>query len=349
MNDPNEVRLTQYSRGSGCGCKISPATLREILQNTEVLPTDPRLLVGNESHDDASVFQLNGDKCLVSTTDFFMPVVDNAYQFGKIAAANALSDIYAMGGFPLTALAILGWPVDRLPASLARQVLEGARFTCRMAGITLAGGHSINSVEPIFGLAANGFVNSQNLKRNNTANAGDLLYLTKPLGFGIITTAHKRGVVREADFEAALSQMYALNKAGTALGTLPGITALTDVTGFGLIGHLIEMCDGGRLSATLNFQSIPVLSGLAYYTEQMIYPDMTMKNFAAFSASCNTLSAQQLYSLCDPQTSGGLLVAVKPDSVDEYLKIVSEFGLQGIGDKCIGEFTTNRDKTIEVV
>ncbi len=348
MTDDKQIKLTEYSRGSGCGCKISPAILKEILKTTEDLPPQEGLLVGNESSDDAAVLELENGDCIISTTDFFMPVVNDAYDFGKISATNALSDVYAMGGKPILAVAILGWPVDKLPASLAQQVLEGARFTCRMAGISIAGGHSVDSAEPFFGLAVNGMVKKENLKRNNTAQEGDHLFLTKPLGAGILTTAHKRGVAKQEDFELAISYMSTLNKVGEALATLNGIAALTDVTGFGLIGHLIEMCDSGRLSASLDFEAIPVIPNLSLYLDQMIYPDMTMKNYSSFSSLCSSMNAQQLFTLCDPQTSGGLLVAVREDDIKNYIEIAHAFGLQGIGDKCIGKFVAPAHKVVMI-
>lgn len=350
-NDIQEIRLTEFSRGSGCGCKIAPAVLREILRTDETFPPFPGLLVGNESQDDAAVLDLGIDQdlCLISTTDFFMPVVNDARDFGKIASVNALSDVYAMGGTPTLAVAILGWPIDKIPVSHAAQVMDGARYICRMAGIPLAGGHSIDSAEPFFGLAVNGLVRRNELKKNNTAKPGDLLFITKPIGAGIMTTAHKRNLARAEDFETAVRYMTTLNKMGASLGKLAGVTALTDITGFGLIGHLLEMCDNKRLSAEISFGQIPLMPNLQNYLDQMIYPDMTMKNFSAFAAHCTTLSATQLFSLCDPQTSGGLMVAVDPGEQDHYLKLVHEFGLQGVADQCIGRFSAPLEKIIHVV
>jgi selenide, water dikinase len=346
--ETEEIKLTTFSRGSGCGCKISPAILKNILKTNEDYPMPSNLLVGNADNDDAAVLELDNGQCLISTTDFFMPVVDNAYDYGRIASTNAISDVYAMGGTPILAVAILGWPVDKLPAELAAQVIEGARFTCRIAGIQLAGGHSVDSAEPFFGLAVNGVVSKQNLKRNNTANEGDLLFITKPLGLGLITTAHKRGVVLQQDYDTALSYMCTINKVGQVLGTLLGVSALTDVTGFGMVGHLLEMCDSKRLSAALDFNAIPLLPNLQYYLDKMIYPDMTMKNYAAYAADCTTLNAAQLFTLCDPQTSGGLMVAVSPNSVDAYLEVVRNFGLQGIADVCVGKLTAPAHKVVVV-
>ncbi len=346
--ETEEIKLTTFSRGSGCGCKISPAILKNILKTNDDFPMPANLLVGNANNDDAAVMELENGQCLISTTDFFMPVVDNAYDFGRIASTNAISDVYAMGGKPVLAVAILGWPVDKLPAELAAQVIEGARFICRMAGIPLAGGHSVDSAEPFFGLAVNGLVNKKNLKRNNTAQPGDFLFITKPLGLGLITTAHKRGVVLEQDFNTALSYMCTVNKVGEVLATLSGVSALTDVTGFGLVGHLLEMCDSKRLSAQIDFNNIPLLPNLSFYLDKMIYPDMTMKNYAAYAVDGTTLNANQLFTLCDPQTSGGLMVAVSPDSVNEYLEVVRNFGLQGIADVCIGKFIPPADKVVIV-
>lgn len=350
INEISNIRLTDFSRGSGCGCKIAPSVLQEILKSEESFPIHPDLLVGHETNDDAAVLELpNSDgQCLISTTDFFMPVVNDPRTFGKIASVNALSDVYAMGGSPIMAVAILGWPVDKLPAGLASQVLEGSRFICRLAGIPLAGGHSIDSAEPFFGLAVNGLVNKKHLKRNNTAMEGDLLFITKPLGAGILTTAHKRELAAEEDFETAVRYMTTLNKIGSGLGAIPGITAMTDITGFGLIGHVIEMCDHGRLSVEIDSSQIPLMPGLQKYLDQMIYPDMTMKNFSAFSGQCTTMQASQLFTLCDPQTSGGLMVAVNPGKLGDYMQLIQEFGLQGIADQCIGSFTKSQDKTVMI-
>jgi selenide,water dikinase len=343
------VKLTSYSKGAGCGCKISPAVLREILRTSDEFPHDPRLLVGNDTHDDASVMELENGQCLISTTDFFMPVVDDPYLFGKIAAANALSDVYAMGGKPLTALAILGWPVEKLDPDLAAKVLEGARFICRIAGITLAGGHSIESQEPIFGLAVNGTVSRGALKRNSTAQEGDLIFLTKPLGNGIITTAAKRGVVKQEDYDICISYMSELNKIGTEMGSIGDVHALTDVTGFGLAGHLIEMCEGSGLSAEISFACVPVYPFLSCYLDQFIYPDMTTKNYSHFASKMNTLDARQLFTLCDPQTSGGLLAAVSPQGVGEYRALCEAYGLSVIFQQPIGRFVAPADKTLTVL
>ena len=230
------IKLTQYSRGAGCGCKISPAVLEEILHSQFTFPGQ-NLLVGNSSNDDAAVYDLGDGNALISTTDFFMPIVDDPFDFGQIASANAISDIYAMGGKPILAIALLGWPVEKLPAAVAKEVMEGARKICAEAGITLAGGHSIDSAEPFFGLSVNGLVSVDNLKKNNTAKEGDLLFLTKPIGVGILSTAQKRNVLKEDHVSILIDQLTQLNSAGESLGKVQGVSAMTDTTGFGLAGH----------------------------------------------------------------------------------------------------------------
>jgi selenide,water dikinase len=343
-----EIKLTQYSKGSGCGCKISPATLKEILHTNEEFPSDPRLWVGNESNDDAAVIEWNGNEGLIATTDFFMPMVDDPFAFGKIAAANALSDVYAMGGSPLMALAILGWPIDKLPVAHAQQVLEGARLVCRMAGVPLAGGHSIESAEPIFGLAVSGRIERSQLKRNNTAQAGDWLYLTKPLGAGIISAALKRGQLDDpAHIDAVVAYMSALNKIGEAFGRISGVHAMTDVTGFGFAGHLLELCEGSGLSAEVLMDELPVYPFLNDYIARHIYPDMTMKNYSYYAAKISTLSLPQLLLLCDPQTSGGILVSVAESSRHEVEACMHDFGLSAFA-KPIGKMTTLGEKVITV-
>ena len=236
-----EIKLTQYSHGAGCGCKISPKILDEILSSSFSMPDNDRLIVGNHSKDDAAVYDLQNGKALISTTDFFMPIVDDPYNFGRIASANAISDVYAMGGDPIMAIAILGWPINLLSPLVARRVIEGSKSICLEAGIPLAGGHSIDSPEPIFGLAVNGLVDIKNLKQNNTAQKGDLLFLTKKIGVGILTTAEKKNLLKEGDKTLAADQMMQLNKIGAVMGKIDGVHAMTDVTGFGLLGHLIEM------------------------------------------------------------------------------------------------------------
>ncbi|MBL7990794.1 MAG: selenide, water dikinase SelD [Candidatus Kapabacteria bacterium] len=324
------IRLTQYSHGAGCGCKIAPAILDKILHSNETPPMTydaGKLLVGNNSRDDAAVYDIGNGQALISTTDFFMPIVDDPFDFGRIAGANAISDVYAMGGTPTMAIAILGWTLDKLPPEVAGRVIAGGRHVCAEAGIPLAGGHSIDSPEPIFGLAVSGLVPIANIKQNNTAEAGNLLFLTKPLGVGILTTAEKRGILRDEDKGRAAEQMMRLNSVGTALGKCVGVRAMTDVTGFGLLGHLTEMCAGSGVRAEIRFAEVPTLPNLAYYLEQKSVPGGTGRNFSSYGSNIAPLTDNQRSILCDPQTSGGLLVAVQEDSLDEVRAILSEAGL----------------------
>jgi len=341
-----EIKLTQFSHGSGCGCKISPQVLEQILSTFEKPAEFPDLLVGNATKDDAAVYRIDGDKAIISTTDFFMPIVDDAFQFGGIASANALSDVYAMGGKPLMAIAILGWPVDKIPTSVAQQVMEGARAICAKANIPLAGGHSIDSPEPIFGLAVTGMVDIANLKTNDKAQVGDLIYITKPLGIGILSAAQKRGKAVPEDHERAVEQMLQLNTFGAVVSSLKGVSAITDVTGFGLMGHLIEVCEGSGVSAQVNYANVPLIENLKTYLNQFIYPDMTMKNFSTYSGKTTTLSGEQLFTLCDPQTSGGLLICVQPKAESEFLQL-SKAENQSVWK--IGEILDKQEKTVSVV
>jgi selenide,water dikinase len=329
------IKLTHYSRGSGCGCKIAPDVLSEILKGNDNRVI-PNLLVSNLTNDDAAVLDLENGTALISTTDFFMPIVDDAFLFGKIAAANAISDVYAMGGKPVLAIAILGFPVDKLPIEIASQMMDGAKQICADAGIPLAGGHSIDSVEPIFGLSVNGVVDVAHLKQNNTAQEGDYLFLTKPLGVGIITSAAKKEKVKAEDMKHAIACMTALNKIGEACGKIKGIHAMTDVTGFGLLGHLNEMCQGSNLSAELYFDKLPLLPNLDFYLDQFIYPDMTTKIYAGLSEDASELTAKQLFIGCDPQTSGGLLIAVAPGAVYEFKKLAASFFNDGRCEEPVG-------------
>jgi selenide, water dikinase len=341
----SEVRLTQYSHGAGCGCKIAPAVLDKILHSTLPKQSFPNLLVGNESKDDAAVFDLGNGTAIISTTDFFMPIVDDAFTFGAIASVNAISDVYAMGGTPLLAVAILGWPVEKIPTEVAQRVLDGAREVCRQANIPLAGGHSIDSPEPIFGLAVTGQVDTKNLKRNNTAQVGDVLYLTKPIGVGMVTTALKRGLAVEKDFEEAVGVMSTLNSFGATLGTLGYVTALTDVTGFGLLGHLLEVCEGSGLSAEVEFGRVPKLTNLAHYLSNMIYPDNTMRNWNSYQNAVDGITMDSLLALCDPQTSGGLLICVRPEKQMEFEGHASTNGLTLTP---MGKLVPKADKSIYV-
>ena len=345
------IKLTQYSHGGGCGCKIAPSVLETMLKTNSVSTTHQQLLVGNQSKDDAAVYDLLNGTALISTTDFFTPIVDDPYLFGKIAGANAISDVYAMGGKPIMAIAILGWPLEKLPAELAQQVLEGARSICAEAGIPMAGGHSIDSQEPIFGLAVNGLVAIDHLKRNDRALIGDRLFLTKPLGVGILATAQKRGVLKEEDMQLLHTQLSTLNKVGELLGSVPGVTAMTDVTGFGLLGHLIEMAEGSGLGATLYYNNIPILAAAKEYLQQRIVPDATYRNWnsyqtkVAFAPGVNVMEAFSI--LPDPQTNGGLLFAVSPDAQANVQAIFTDAGL-GNFLQPIGEMTSAQEKIIQV-
>jgi selenide,water dikinase len=315
------VRLTEYSHGAGCGCKISPRVLSEILEKVPAQVKDPRLLVGYDTRDDAAVYAIDDKTAVISTTDFFMPIVDDAFDFGAIASVNAISDIYAMGGKPTLAIAILGWPVNKLDASLAGDVLRGARDACTRAGIPLAGGHSIDAPEPIFGLAVTGMIERPRIRSNNLAKAGDELYLTKPLGIGILTTAQKRGVLRDEDLATVRALMLELNDIGSELSAIDAVHSMTDVTGFGLLGHLIEMCEASGVSATLHFSNVPRLTGLSEYMTQGCVPGGTLRNFESYGSKVNRLTDEQRTVLCDPQTSGGLLVAVDPAGRDAFLSV----------------------------
>lgn len=345
------VKLTQFSHGAGCGCKIAPAVLDSILKINQPSTVFARLLVGNASKDDAAAYDLGNGQALISTTDFFMPIVDDAFAFGKIAGANAISDVYAMGGTPIMAIAILGWPVDKLAPELAQQVIEGARAICEEAGIPLAGGHSIDSPEPIFGLSVNGLVNKEQLKQNNTAKEGDLLFLTKPLGVGILSTAQKRNVLTEENQALLLKQLMQLNNVGTALGKTDGVRAMTDVTGFGLLGHLIEMAEGSNLSAEIYYSKLPVIESAKTYLAQRIVPDATYRNWNSYSsktgfgAGVNVMEAFNV--LPDPQTNGGLLIAVAPDNIEEVQKILTEHQLSSFITP-VGKMITKGEKVVLV-
>ncbi len=342
----NDIKLTQYSHGAGCGCKISPKVLDEILSSNFTMPDNDKLIVGNHSKDDAAVYDLGNGTALISTTDFFMPIVDDPYEFGRIASANAISDIYAMGGQPILAIAILGWPINTLPAAVAKRVIEGSRSICMEAGIPLAGGHSIDSPEPIFGLAVNGLVPIQNIKQNNKAAAGNILFLTKPLGVGILTTAEKKGILQDAHRGIAAKQMMQLNKIGALLGRLPGVTAMTDVTGFGLLGHLVEMAEGSELSAVVDFKKIPlIIPELMDYLAQKSIPGGTGRNWDSYGDKIAPLTDIEKAILADPQTSGGLLIAVDENSVMEVIDVLKENGM-GEFVQPIGELRPRADKTV---
>ena len=323
------IRLTQFSHGAGCGCKISPALLDRMLHSNQAMPDNNRLLVGNHTRDDAAVYDLGNGTALIATTDFFMPIVDDPFSFGRIAGANAISDVYAMGGRPVLAIAILGWPVQQLSPEVARRVIEGGRSICAEAGIPLAGGHSIDSPEPIFGLAVNGLVNISDIKKNDGAREGDMLFLTKPLGVGILTTAEKKGILRPEHARLASDQMMQLNRIGEQLGALPEVHALTDVTGFGLLGHLTEMAEGSGLSAKLRMTDIPLITpALSDYVAQKSLPGGTTRNWDSYGHRVGPVTDWQKAVLADPQTSGGLLLAVDRNKTDRVIELFRKNGLE---------------------
>ena len=321
QNEP--IRLTQYSHGAGCGCKISPKMLEQILHTEQAKFIDPNLLVGNETKDDAAVYDIGNGVGIVSTTDFFMPIVDDPFDFGRIAATNAISDIFAMGGKPIMAIAILGFPINKLPAEVAQKIVDGGRFACQQAGIALAGGHSIDSPEPIFGLAVTGIISTEQVKKNASAQADCDLYLTKPLGIGVLTTAEKQGKLKPEHQNLARDVMCQMNLIGAEFAKVDEITAMTDVTGFGLLGHLTEICQGSNLRAEVYFDQIQTLDGVKEYIAQGAVPGGTTRNFDSYGHLISPLSDEQKAILCDPQTSGGLLIAVKPQAVENVKQIAN--------------------------
>lgn len=346
------ILLTQYARGAGCGCKISPAVLQEIIHSNQPATQFPALLVGHDQNDDAAVYALNDQEAIISTTDFFMPIVDDAFDFGRIAAANAISDVYAMGGSPFMALAILGWPIDKLPASEAARVLEGARLTCTKAGIPLAGGHTIDSAEPFFGLSVNGRVLINQIKTNAGAQVGDLLLLTKPLGVGVLTTAVKRGAIPAAGLSEAIDQMTQLNRIGADLAGIADVHALTDITGFGLLGHLLEITTASQTHATIHYSQIPVLDQVQSLIAQRIVPDATFRNWNSYAAQVQFdkgVPVMEAFSLLpDPQTNGGLLMAVAPGALTTVREILEKHGL-GAFQNPIGTITAPEgEKSIRI-
>lgn len=346
-----EYKLTEYSKGGGCGCKIAPSVLQQIVQTNHTFSFD-QLLVGNDSNDDAAVYLLENDTAIISTTDFFMPIVDDAFDFGRIAAANSISDIYAMGGKPLMAIAILGWPIEKLPAFVAQKVLEGARAICSEVSIPLAGGHTIDSNDPIFGLAVTGSVSTQHLKKNNTARPGDLLFLTKPLGVGIVSTAVKRKLLKDEHYHVLIQQLTRVNKIGEALGKINGVHAMTDVTGFGLLGHLTEMAEGSGFSTEVHFSAIKTIAGVKEYIQLKTIPGATARNWKSYcekiEISDAVNQADAITLLPDPQTNGGLLISVAPASVEEVHTVFNEYGLQAFLTP-IGTIVHKREKVVYVL
>ncbi len=316
--------LTEFSHGAGCGCKLSPGVLREILADDGTLPSFESLLVGNDTRDDAAVVDLDGRNAIVSTTDFFMPIVDDAFDFGAIAATNAISDIYAMGAEPIMAIAILGWPIDRIPSTIAARVLQGARSVCTAARIPLVGGHSIDSPEPIFGLAVTGKVAVDQIKRNDGGEAGDILYLTKPLGIGIVTTAQKKKLADPEDLAIAKTSMLQLNSVGQKLASLPYVHALTDVTGFGLGGHLVEVCEAAKVSATIAMEQVPIFDFVPKYLALNCIPGGTNRNWDTYGEKIRLSDPSFKMVLADPQTSGGLLISLAPHHKDDFESFLEE-------------------------
>lgn len=341
-----EIKLTQYSKGSGCGCKIAPSVLEEILKKVPVTKHFSNLLVGKELKDDASVWKLDEEKAIISTTDFFTPIVDDPFLFGKISAANALSDVYAMGGKPIMALAILGWPIDKLTPEICAEVLKGAEEICATAGIPIAGGHSIDISEPVFGLSVTGLIHPSQIKTNSLANPNDLLYLTKPLGSGIISSALKRNILKTEDYQSFILLLTELNNIGEKLGTKMYVNAMTDITGFGLIGHLNEMCEASSVSAQISFSKIPFLEGLEFYIKQFCFPDNTTRNFNMYKDKVDGMDGLKFISLCDPQTNGGILLSVNPDNKTDLETLFAENGLMLWH---IGKIIPKQDKNIIIV
>ncbi|MDR5905411.1 selenide, water dikinase SelD [Franzmannia qiaohouensis] len=322
------IRLTQYSHGAGCGCKIAPDVLDSILAKAGPGAGHKRLIVGNQGREDAAVYDLGDGRGMIATTDFFMPIVDDPFDFGRIAATNAISDVYAMGGTPVLALGILGWPLDKLGADIAGDVVAGAQAVCRELGLALAGGHSIDAPEPIFGLAVNGLVDLEHLKLNNAAKPGDLLYLTKPLGVGMLTTAEKRGLIQAGHQGLARETMLKANDIGMALAKVEGVHAMTDVTGFGLAGHLAEVCTASGVAARIDFKQLPRLAEAEAYRRQGAVPGGSDRNRQALGESLPAMDEAHWQWLCDPQTSGGLLLSVHPSWEDDVERIGRAHGIE---------------------
>jgi selenide,water dikinase len=338
-----QVRLTQFSHGGGCGCKIAPGVLEQILAKSAPSLVPKELLVGIETSDDAAVYKINDRQAIVATTDFFMPIVDDPFDFGAIAATNAISDVYAMGGQPLFALALVGMPVSQIPLEVIRKILEGGESVCARAGIPIAGGHTIDSVEPIYGLVAIGLVDPRNLKRNAGAQPGDQLVLGKPLGVGILSAALKKGKLGEAGYREMIANTTKLNTPGTKLGTIEGVHALTDVTGFGLLGHLLEIAKGSKMGARVQWNDIPRLTNALEFAREGILTGASGRNWTGYGSRVrlgSALGEAEKALLTDPQTSGGLLVACSPQSTNEVLEVFRADGFDRatvIGEIVAGE------------
>ncbi|MBI3157027.1 MAG: selenide, water dikinase SelD [Burkholderiales bacterium] len=338
MTSPTEPRLTSLSHGGGCGCKIAPGVLSEILRNTSAMPVPPQLLVGIETADDAAVYQLNDEQALIATTDFFMPIVDDPFDFGRIAATNAISDVYAMGGTPIMALALVGMPISVLSTATIARVLEGGHAVARAAGIPIAGGHTIDSVEAIYGLVALGLVHPKRVRRNADARAGDRLVLGKPLGVGVLSAALKKGELSPAGYEQMIATTTRLNTPGPALAAIDGVHALTDVTGFGLAGHVLEMARGARAEIAIDWSRVPLLDGVRTLVAGGHVTGASGRNWVGYGADVDLpegFAAEDRALLTDPQTSGGLLVACAPESVGEVMDIFRRDGFGAVAE--IGE------------
>lgn len=314
----DNIRLTQFSKSSGCGCKVAPAVLQGILSNTSSAD-NKNVLVGIESFDDASVIALNDSDCIITTNDFFTPIVDDAYDFGCIAAANAISDVYAMGGRPISAISILGFPVEKISADIVKKIMEGAQDKCREAGISISGGHSIDAPEPFFGLCVTGTITKNHIKRNNSAKAGDSIFLTKPIGTGIFSTALKRGLLDMADYPAFFKNASTLNSIGANLGQWMYVNAMTDITGFGLLGHLVEICEGSGVSAEIQISKVPLLPNLKKYTDAFCVPDNTYRNWNAIEKKIQGITPESFITFNDPQTNGGLLITIDSQHRDSFV------------------------------
>ena len=328
---PSEPRLTSLSHGGGCGCKIAPGVLSDILKGTTALPVPPELLVGIETADDAAVYKLNDEQALIATTDFFMPIVDDPFDFGRIAATNAISDVYAMGGTPILALALVGMPINVLSTQTIGRILEGGASVCKAAGIPIAGGHTIDSVEPIYGLVAIGLVHPDRIKRNAGAKPGDVLVLGKPLGVGVLSAALKKNALPPEGYAQMIASTTRLNTPGPALAALAGVHAITDVTGFGLAGHALEMARGSGCTVEIDWSQVPLLSGVRELAARGMVTGASGRNWAGYGQDVRLPSGfapQDQALLTDPQTSGGLLVACRPDTVDQVLATFRSQGFE---------------------
>ena len=337
------IKLTSFSHGGGCGCKIAPGVLSEILKNSHGFPVPKELLVGIETADDAAVYLLNDEQALIATTDFFMPIVDDPFDFGRIAATNAISDVYAMGGTPIMALALVGMPVNKLPLETIGQIIKGGESICAEAGIPIAGGHTIDSVEPIYGLVVLGLVHPSKIKKNADARAGDVLVLGKPLGVGVLSAALKKHVLGDEGYAAMIDNTTKLNKPGKALADLAGVHAMTDVTGFGLLGHLLELARGAKLTANLSMGQIPLLPGVEQLAHDGFFTGASGRNWDAYGKDVTldpAVTPAQHTLLTDPQTSGGLLVSCDPAAVDDVLALFAREGFEAaaiIGNMSAGD------------